>query len=268
MRLTKAHAYGNDFLILPEREVPPGVDRPALARTLCDRHRGVGADGLMFVRPTEEGAVSKLFNADGSTAEVSGNGVRCLAAWLARDRSLTVGARITVETDAGPKRLTLLDASGCRFEFRADMGPPSGVREETLAVDRSPLKVVVLSVGNPQCVVLGAATEDRLQTLGRVLAVHPFFPEGTNVELAEVESPSRVRILIWERGVGPTESSGTGTCAAAVAAATFGGAHRVLEVIAPGGAQRVEWTDETIWLTGWAEIVAEVEFLLPAAPSR
>lgn len=263
MHLTKAHAYGNDFLILPERDVPAGADRPALTRSLCDRHRGIGADGVMFVQPTGEGAVSKLLNADGSKAEVSGNGVRCLAAWLVRDRSLEAGARITVETDAGPKRLTLLDTSGCRSEFRADMGRPSGVREETLDVGGRLLKVVVLNVGNPQCVVLGAATEDRLHMLGRVLAVHPFFPEGTNVELAEVESPGRVRILIWERGVGPTESSGTGTCAAAVAAATFGGANRTVEVSAPGGVQRVEWTDETIWLTGWAELVAEVDWLGP-----
>jgi len=268
MRLIKAHAYGNDFLIAPEQETPAGMDRPELARTLCDRHRGIGADGVMFVRPTEAGAVSHLLNADGSGAEVSGNGVRCLAAWLARDRSLSPGARITVETDAGPKRLTLLDTSGCRFEFRADMGAPTGVREETLDAGGHSLKVVVLSVGNPQCVVLGPATQDRLTAFGGVLAVHPFFPEGTNVELAHVESPDRVRILIWERGVGPTESSGTGTCAAAVAAAAFGGANRTVEVIAPGGAQQVEWTDETIWLTGWAEVIAEVEWLAIPSPAR
>ena len=268
MRLIKAHAYGNDFLIAPESEVPADADRAQLARTLCDRHRGIGADGVLYVRPTEAGAVSRLFNADGSIAEVSGNGVRCLAAWLARERSLSPGARITVETDAGSKRLTLLDTSGCRSEFRADMGSPSGVREETLDVAGGRVKVVVLSVGNPQCVVLGPATPDRLQVLGSALAVHPFFPEGTNVELATVEAPDRVRMLIWERGVGPTESSGTGTCAAAVAAATFGGAHRTVDVIAPGGTQRVEWTAETIWLTGWAEVVAEVVFLLPSPRSR
>jgi diaminopimelate epimerase len=268
INLVKAHAYGNDFLIAPEQEIPAGVDRPNLTRTLCDRHRGIGADGVMFVKPTEMGAVSHLFNADGSRAEVSGNGVRCLAAWLARDRSLSPGARITVETDAGPKRLTLLDTSGCRFEFRADMGRPADVREETVDVRGQPLKVVVLNVGNPQCVVLGPATQERLHALGSVLAVHPFFPEGTNVELADVESPDRVRIMIWERGVGPTESSGTGTCAAAVAAATFGGAQRTVDVVAPGGAQRVEWTDETIWLTGWAEVIAEIEWLAVPFPER
>jgi diaminopimelate epimerase len=94
--------------------------------------------------------------------------------------------------------------------------------------------------------------------------VHPHFPEGTNVELASVEAADRVRILIWERGVGPTESSGTGACAAAVAASQFGGASRALDVVAPGGTQRVEWKDDGLYLTGWAEIVAEVTWLKAA----
>jgi diaminopimelate epimerase len=117
----------------------------------------------------------------------------------------------------------------------------------------------VLRVGNPQCVVLGPVTEARLHDIASRLAVHPFFPEGTNVELATVESPGVVRILIWERGVGPTEASGTGACAAAVAAAFAGGAGRAVDVVSPGGAQHVEWTDETIWLTGWAEMVGRAE---------
>ena len=113
----------------------------------------------------------------------------------------------------------------------------------------------MLRVGNPQCVILGPVTEARLHGIAGPLAVHPFFPEGTNVELASVEAPGRVRILIWERGVGPTEASGTGACAAAVAAAAYGGAARDVEVVSPGGTQRVEWA-ETIWLTGLASVVA------------
>ena len=123
-------------------------------------------------------------------------------------------------------------------------------------VGGQPVVAVVLRVGNPQCVVLGPVTTARLETVAARLAVHPFFPEGTNVELATVESPHQVRILIWERGVGPTEASGTGACAAAVAAAAFGGASRSVDVISPGGTQHVEWTGEGIFLTGWAEIVA------------
>jgi len=109
--------------------------------------------------------------------------------------------------------------------------------------------------------VLGPATPDRLRTIAGPLAVDPFFPEGTNVELVDVESATRLRILIWERGVGPTEASGTGACAAAVAAAAYGGATRDVEVVSPGGAQRVEWTDEGLWLTGWAALIAEGDWI-------
>jgi diaminopimelate epimerase len=123
------------------------------------------------------------------------------------------------------------------------------------------VEAVTLRVGNPQCVVLGEVTEERLHTVAAALAVHRHFPEGTNVELAAVEAPDRVRILIWERGVGPTEASGTGACAAAVAAIRYGGAARDLQVVSPGGTQRVEWTDEGLFLTGWAELVAEATWL-------
>jgi diaminopimelate epimerase len=125
---------------------------------------------------------------------------------------------------------------------------------------RRPWRVdaVTLRVGNPQCVVLGDVTEERLHSLASALAVHPHFPHGTNVELATVEHPGRVRILIWERGVGPTEASGTGACAAAVAAIQYGGAARDVQIVSPGGSQRVEWTDDGLFLTGWAELIAEV----------
>jgi diaminopimelate epimerase len=111
-------------------------------------------------------------------------------------------------------------------------------------------------------VVLGAVSEARLHSTAAALAVHPHFPHGTNVELAEVLAPGHVRILIWERGVGPTEASGTGACAAAVAAHRYGGAAADVEVESPGGRQRVEWTGDGIYLTGWAEVVAEVTWLV------
>ena len=258
--LVKAHAYGNDFLLIPAHVVSQVDDLPALARRACDRHRGVGGDGLMVVEQTTTGARTRLFNSDGSQAEVSGNGVRCAAAWIARTRKLLRGATLVIETVAGPKRLVLLEIAGCQYTFRAEMGPPTDVHQESLTVGGEAVTVVVLRVGNPQCVVLGPVTEERLHRLGAGLTKHPYFPEGTNVELASVESPGRVRILIWERGVGPTESSGTGTCAAAVAAAAYGGANRSVEVIAPGGTQHVEWTSNEILLTGWAETTAAIDW--------
>lgn len=257
--LVKAHAFGNDFLLLDAAQAAGVTDIAALARTLCDRHRGIGGDGLMLIESTAGGADTRLWNADGSRAEISGNGVRCAAAWVAHDRQTPVGESLVIGTVAGARRLTLLDRDGLRLTFRAEMGPPTELRKETIDVDGTPIPCVVLRVGNPQCVVLGPATAERLHALASRLAVHPFFPDGTNVELATIEAPGRVRILIWERGVGPTEASGTGACASAVAAAFAGGADRTIDVVSPGGTQRVEWTADTIWLTGRAEIVGRAE---------
>jgi diaminopimelate epimerase len=262
LRVVKAHAFGNDFLLLPESSIDGSVDRAALARALCERHRGVGADGLITYAPMPRGASMRLLNADGSHSEISGNGVRCLAAWLAQEARLRVGDReVEIETEAGVKRLRIVAQDHGRWTFRAAMGHPAAVQEETIRVAGTAVRAVTLRVGNPQCVVLGDVTMERLHSLASALAVHPRFPEGTNVELAAVEDPHRVRILIWERGVGPTEASGTGACAAAVAAMTYGGAARDVEVVAPGGAQRVEWTADGLFLTGWAEVIASVEWL-------
>lgn len=261
LRLVKAQALGNDFLLVDAADVEPAADLPDLARRACDRHRGFGADGLMILDETAAGADTRLFNADGTPAEVSGNGVRCAAAWIATRRAMSPGDTVVLGTAAGPKRLELEKVTGPRLTFRADMGPPVGPSTTRLDVGGEAVQVVVLRVGNPQCVVLEPPTEARLHGVAAALAVHPFFPEGTNVELAGVEADGRqVRILIWERGVGPTEASGTGACAAAVAAAFAGGAAREVDVISPGGIQHVEWAAETIWLTGWAELVGQVEW--------
>ncbi len=141
------------------------------------------------------------------------------------------------------------------------MGQPAGIRQARLDVAGEQVTASILTVGNPQCVVLGPLPDDeRFARLGPALERHPAFPDRTNVEFAVVEAPDRVRIRIWERGVGPTESSGTGSCASAVAAAAHGGAARDVTVIAPGGSQRVQWTDAGIMLTGWAEILADGTF--------
>lgn len=253
--LAKAHAFGNDFLLMAGAEAADVTDLASFAREVCDRHRGIGADGLMLIDDTVAGADTRLWNADGSRAEVSGNGVRCAAAWVALQRGLTPGSSLVIGTVAGPKRLSLLAADGLRLTFRAEMGPPTDLRHEIIDVGGTLVPCVVMRVGNPQCVVLGHATEERLRTIAASLAVHPFFPEGTNVELVEIVNPHHVRILIWERGVGPTEASGTGACASAVAAAFGGGTSRDVQVESPGGTQHVEWTPESIWLTGWAELI-------------
>ncbi|MGB7218236.1 MAG: diaminopimelate epimerase [Vicinamibacterales bacterium] len=260
MRFLKAHAYGNDFLYVA-KEAARGRSPEALARALCDRHTGIGADGLILYERAADGASMQLFNADGSRAEVSGNGVRALGALLLRDVS-RLEATLTIHTDAGPKRLERIGQDGSRQVFRTAMGLPRDVRQVTLSAAGEALPLVLMDFGNPQCVVLGPLPgTDRFERLGNVLAHHEMFSDGTNVEFADVEQPDSVRILIWERGVGPTASSGTGSCAALVAAAAFGGASREADVIAPGGTQHVAWRDDSVYLTGWAEVLADGEWL-------
>ena len=171
---------------------------------------------------------------------------------------------LVVDTEGGLKRLTRTGRDGTKQTFRASMGVPSGVRQVALPIDHESIELVVLNMGNPQAIVLGALpTDDRFTRVGAALERHAMFPEGTNVEFAVVEAPDRVRIRIWERGVGPTTSSGTGSCASLVAAAMFGGAARDAEVIAPGGSQRVEWLEDGVYLTGWAELLCDGTWLRP-----
>ena len=261
----KAHAYGNDFLCAPVDQTTD-IDCQRLAGLICDRHAGVGADGLILYAPTKEGAKMVLYNADGGVAEVSGNGVRCLAAWIAKQRSETGDdmSDIVIDTEGGRRLLSLLEHDEQRYLFQADMGQPMSLQQEELDVDGRLVQIVSLSVGNPQCVVLMpsyAEAEHRFQELGPRLTSHEHFRNGTNVEFVVVERSDRVRILIWERGVGPTSSSGTGACASAVAAAEFGGANRIVDVVSEGGTQRVEWdTNNKITLTGWAELLAHGEW--------
>jgi diaminopimelate epimerase len=260
LALTKHHGLGNDFLVLLDPAGSQPID-DALARRLCDRHTGIGADGLIAYEPTPDGASMRLFNADGGSAEVSGNGVRALAALLVQDQPDARG-ELVVRTDAGAKRLSIGAREGSRQTFRAAMGLPRGLGQESIVAAGERLSIAVMDFGNPQAVLLGPRPDaDRFRRLGRALERHERFPQGTNIEFAEVESPGTVRILIWERGVGPTTSSGTGSCAALVAAAAFGGAARDAQVVAPGGAQRVEWLEDSVYLTGWAEVLVHGDWL-------
>ena len=267
----KAHAYGNDFLLVPEEvatvsqsAATRAVTIRDLVRELCHRHHGIGADGLILYTLRAGGATMKLWNADGSASELSGNGLRCLAALVARSQRIVVGSSITITTDAGIKTLELLGREGERYTFRAAIGLPEDLREVSIPIGGESVNASILRLGNPQCVVIGALPDSaRFNRLGPALATHSMFPAGTNVEFAHVEAPDRVRILIWERGVGPTTSSGTGASASAVAAAAHGGAAREVDVIAPGGTQRVEWRQDGVYLTGWAELLLEGGWLKP-----
>ena len=264
IEVAKAHAYGTDFLFVPFDQAER-LDLPVLARRLCARHTGIGGDGLILYSVAPDGAVRmKLLNADGSPSELSGNGLRCLAALTLHLQPRSDAATtVRVNTDAGWKTLQLTGRNDAKYTFRAAMGPPERVVQETIDVLGEQITVTTLAMGNPQCVALVSQlpTHDRFHRLGPALSGHPRFPAGTNVEFALVEAPNRIRILIWERGVGPTMASGTGACASAVAAAAHGGAGRDIDVIAPGGTQRVEWREDGVYLTGWAEVLFAGEYV-------
>lgn len=264
MRFAKAHACGNDFLIV---EAPAD---PALAKTLCERHTGIGADGVEFLeRLGPRRARIRLVNADGSPAEISGNGTRCVAAWLAREEHAAPGDVLTIDTDAGPRSCTLISAEGSQFQIATGMGIPEVAQTQVALADKTIVYGIQVSMGNPHFVVVVHDENFRAHSrgwteLGRELGPHKHFPQQTNVEFLRMISAGEIEIRIFERGVGPTTSSGTGTCASAAAAIAHCGATSPLTVRAPGGSQRVEWSGPgaEMILTGPAQLIAAGDILL------
>ena len=259
MRFTKMHGCGNDFLILDPGEVE-GVDLTQLARRACDRHFGVGADGILVPASSESADLEMIYyNSDGSFSEMCGNGIRCLARY-ARDYELAEGDALTIDTAAGTKKLLLYEDGSSRV----DMGPPSF--EPEVAVDG--FSFLRVSMGNPHAIAfLASETEVEalaLPVVGPPIESNPFFPGGTNVEFASVRDNHNVRMRIWERGAGETLASGTGSCAVAVAAVERGLAESPVSVHLDGGVVEVGWSDEgaPVYMTGPAEYVCEGELLL------
>ena len=261
IRFAKAHACANDFLI-----VEGECDRE-LAVRLCARNTGVGADGIEFLEWTgEKTGRIRLANADGSIAEISGNGTRCVAAWIAHEKQVPVDEIIVLETDAGRRECRLVSAEGHSFRFAAGMGVPV-VEDKLIELsDGARVPGVAVSTGNPHFVIFVDnmtfdAHERPWELLGYEICQHVEFPGGTNVEFVRVMDTNRIEIRIYERGVGPTRSSGTGTCAAAAAAIARSGGSSRLVVRAPGGEQAVDWprAGAEMVLTGPAELICTGE---------
>ena len=280
MPFAKAHGLGNDFILVDERHCP--ADASTWARRLCDRHLGIGGDGVL-VYGAEAGAVRmRLINADGGEAEISGNGVRCLAAYAVRQG--WAPPRHVVRTAAGPREVEVQTLSPSRFRVATDLGAPileSGAIPVALAppaakvVDHAleaagrSVSVTATSLGNSHCAVfLEAVADDGLmKALGPALETHPFFPRKTNVEFVTVTAPDALRVRFWERGVGPTRASGTGAASAAVAAILKGLTQRRVRVVCDGGTLDVEWPDGgAVRQVGDVEILFEGDWL--AAPGR
>jgi diaminopimelate epimerase len=293
----KAHACGNDFLIVTE-EHAAGHDKAELTRALCERNTGVGADGVEFFEwMSDHGGRIRLHNADGSIAEISGNGTRCVAAWMADESGAQAGDELSIETDAGMRVCRVEEfragaMSGPTILITTDMDIPEFEERTVELSDGSIIKGVSVSMGNPHFVIVMPerdrdlrrgnpldASERALamldfsiggrswEEIGEEVCFHPDFPDQTNVEFvhilgSEAEPIQLVALRIFERGVGPTTSSGTGTSAAATAVIGVHHAANEVEVIAPGGAQTVRWQGpgEKLYLTGPATLVARGEF--------
>jgi diaminopimelate epimerase len=266
---TKAHACGNDFLIISE-EAAGRADRAALARRLCARNIGIGADGIEFFSwaGPRAGRI-RLYNADGSIAEISGNGTRCVAAWMAEALVSPPGDTLEISTDAGLRVCSVNSINrtgGFTVEITTGMGIPVIASRTVELADETEVEGAEVSTGNPHLVIAVDNESFEVagrawQTIGAEICAHPDFPHQTNVEFLRVLNPSEVEIRIFERGVGPTLSSGTGTSAAATAALALHGCQSPLTVVAPGGPQTVTWSGPgaELQLTGPAALIARGE---------
>jgi diaminopimelate epimerase len=258
---TKAHGARNDFLLTWRQEVPSDADFPALARAICDRHTGVGADGWLLLSPSSTAdATLELWNSDGSTSGLSGNGTRCAALYLIEKGRAPETVRIA--TGAGTKSLQLLRREDRTATFEMNMGR-ARVEElsVTLPVRSSPddttlVDAAIVDVGNPQCVVFAADFKFDWRRLGAVLERYPKFPNRTNVSFVRVKDDHTIEVRFWERGAGETMSSGTGSTGAAAAAVARGFVKSPVEVQTPAGPLRLRWEGEEILLAGPAEITA------------
>jgi len=268
----KWHAFGNDFILVGHQlDDQAGLSR--MAQALCNRHEGVGADGLVCFDRIEADTRCRIFNMDGSEAEISGNGVRCLAGFL--KRKLPSEQTFRIRSMAGLKVLTFLREDPPLLWFRGDMGKPdfrpaalpaSIDGESALAypiiVDSCKLEINLVSIGNPHCVLFVSEFESQdWMRLGQQLESHPLFPRRTNVEFVRVIDPHNIEIRIWERGVGKTFSSGTCSCASAAISIQKGQAKAPVQVHNEKGVLTVDWQGDDIFVEGPTAPVWKGEFL-------
>ena len=267
MNFTKLHGTGNDFVVVDARSLDR--DWSALAQTICDRHFGVGGDGLILAATSERAPVRmRIFNADGSEAEMSGNGMRCLAKFAADNGIVTPqGDEFDVETGAGILRVRVTSERGLVTSVRESMGPPRlAPAEIPVAIDAPPpimnfdvrvdgttLQITPVSMGNPHAVHFQSASvaDYPLHTVGPLMERHALFPKRTNFEVVRVLDRSHAEMRVWERGVGETLSCGSGASATMVAARLLDLVDNAMELRVPGGELKLEWDGEgDVILTG------------------
>jgi diaminopimelate epimerase len=274
MKFVKMQATGNDFILIDARSVER--DWSELAKDMCQRHFGVGADGLILLLTSKVADLRmRMFNPDGSEAEACGNGLRCLAKY-AVERGLAPARELKVETMAGIRAVSPKMEKGVVSSVRVAMGRPqfapadipvkldiTPIRDYAITVAGTKLKVDILSIGNPHTVsfVTEPVADFPLAKIGPEVETHPIFPSRTNFEVANAVSRQQIRARVWERGAGETLSCGTGACAIAVAAQLRGYVGSKVDIMLPGGTLTVEWDGiGEVYLIGPAEVVFEGEW--------
>ncbi|MFB0564490.1 MAG: diaminopimelate epimerase [Candidatus Aminicenantaceae bacterium] len=280
MIFTKVHSLGNDFLIIDQKKTPEVSDISEFAQKICDRHIGVGADGLLLisVKNKSKGHASfRIFNADGTEAEISGNGLRCAAASLYYHRKIE-SPQILFLTTAGNRECDLIEQNNNLFQINIEMGIPTlsstdipfddgtfheEIIDYPLSINQKIYPVTIVSLGNPHCAVFVDRFPARIEwhQIGREIESHPFFPNRTNVEFIRVLNKEEIEVLFWERGVGETLSSGSGACASAVASILKKFTEKKVKVKTSMGELTVEWEKEKVFQIGPAEIVFEGSLL-------
>jgi diaminopimelate epimerase len=253
----KANACGNDFLIIDGMYAP--ADMASFSQRICDRHLGVGADGVEWLFPDQEADVkARLFNADGSEAEISGNGTRCVAAYLCAEQAKQ---KVVIRTGAGLKTCVLTSHSENQYEFETAMGEPQVGDEFSIKLTFGEVRGIPVSMGNPHYVVFVSEFTPGWQAEAAEIGRHHDFKHGINVELVNVKDKENIDVRFFERGVGETQSSGTGSCASAVASVATHKTDSPVRVHSVGGTQTVHWNGQVL-LRGPAQLICRGEYFI------
>lgn len=265
MQFTKMHGLGNDYIYIDCFKRPAPKDPAALSRRLSPRHFAVGSDGLILIEPTDLADASmRIFNADGSEAEMCGNGLRCVGKYL-YDAGIAKKEQLTILTKSGVKALSLEIREGVCTGASADMGEPELLLvKETLRAQGENVTITAVGIGNPHAVVFmdELPGDGKFFRLGSAIEHHERFPNRINVEFVQVTALDELHVRVWERGSGETLACGSGACASLVAAARNGLCNRKAKVLLKGGALLIEWreSDNHVYMTGPAETAFTGEF--------
>lgn len=275
MDFLKMNGLGNDFIIVKHDVIPEDV--LDLAVKVCDRNFGIGADGLVYILPSEKADFTmRIFNSDGTEAEQCGNAIRCVAKYI-YDYRLKDSKEISIETGAGIQLVTITSVNGKAVAVRVNMGPPilegqriptvfadTPVKEKEITIDGQTFRFTAVSMGNPHAVIFVEDLDQQLvKSVGPKIEVHEFFPKKTNVEFVKINNSSEVTMYVWERGVGETLACGTGACATGVASALTGRTDTKVTVHLKGGDLLIEWNQEenVVYMTGPATEVFKGTYL-------